>query len=431
MYSDEIEEELFAFGFKSNLDFTVYKYYANVKTSADILMKDGFIVASTLQIYAADHCTRKCEFCTTSAPSRRVHTGDVKAFIKYINFLYDYNVKFNNINITGGEPFTNKSISSFICELRSGIKYGVRFVITTNGFWLDAAERFPSGLSEGDGIVISKYPEIVFGVGGLDRYQTLINRLNAVRPESIVTTESYFFRAWTFTSNPKHGYPVNCVLAINLSLSDSGILYKCCIAPGARYSPKMTPEFLALSHQLEVNLEENQDKEALRRWILSPLPSVCGFCTAHYPTEYYPVRDIRSSARLFDFSGGCNSEMLECGFSCSDPSGAWINSSSATMVFSGLPIAETDSPLVVCTFRIMYRMSLCVQKLSVLVELPGSEWKDNWEFNFEHRSFLEQNNFRVLFIPKALIRSKKFFRLKFSITEPNISLGIKYVIWES
>ena len=203
---------------------------------SDFFKKDGeFLLAPTLHIYASDHCTKCCESCTTSSPHRRAHFGDAEKFTKYINLLYDNHVKVGNINITGGEPFAHKNLEQFIKTLRSGMKYHVPFLVTSNGFWIDDADQYPSGLAKGDGVMISRYPDIIFSCGGLAHYEALINRLKATQPNPIIQQNAIFFREWTFTNVPHYGYPQDCGLAKNLTVSNSGIFYKCCVAPGALF----------------------------------------------------------------------------------------------------------------------------------------------------------------------------------------------------
>jgi hypothetical protein len=334
--------------------------------------------------------------------------------------LFDNHVKFGNINITGGEPFANKHLEQFIKELRSGIKYYIPFLITTNGFWIDDADRYPSGLAKGDAVMISRYPDIVFNCGGLARYESLINRLKATRPESYHTTESYFFKEWTFTNVPRDDFSQNCGLARNLTISDFGVLYKCCVAPGALANPKMTSEFRERYDQLQLNLDGDVGEEQIHRWILATLPSACLFCTAHDSGKYYPVRDEGSAHRLIDFANGENRELLESGFSWPEPRGVWTESDAATMRIPPLDVSVSASHWIRLVFRLRTYLNTRVPRLEMLIGSPDCDWKDRWEFGIsDYKSFNEQRNYRSLFIPKAILSQKEPFRLSFEIRHPH------------
>ncbi len=385
---------------------------------SDYFRKHGqILVAPTLQIYASNHCTKNCEGCTTSSPHRRAHFGDASAFVRYINLLYRNNVRFRNINITGGEPFANKNLEQFIRSLRSGIDYYVRLLITSNGFWIDDADRFPSGLAESDGVMISRYRDIIFKCGGLARYEALINRLNATRPESYQTTESYLFKEWAFTNVPRADFSGECGLAVNLTVSDTGLLYRCCVAPGAPFNPKVTPEFRERHDQLHINLDGGIDQEQIHRWILAPLPSACRFCSSHNNMKYYPVRDVGATYRVIDFADGNNREVLNSGFSLSDSKGVWTEGDAARMHIPPLDMSASAPNGIRLVFRLQSSLNSRMPRVDISIGCPDSDWKDRWEFEMSSsKSFNEQGNYRSLFIPKAILGEKQPFRLDFKIT---------------
>ncbi|WP_420134397.1 radical SAM protein [Rhodopseudomonas sp.] len=382
--------------------------------SIDKYLTDGdYLVAPLLQIYAADHCTQRCHFCTTSAPHRKAHEGDIEAFIKYINQMYSDRIKFAVINILGGEPFLHSNLSGFVRRLREGMAYPARFVVTTNGFWLNEMDEHPSGLEAGDRIIISRYADVIRDVGGIDRYNSLISKLSQTRPETIEITDAFHFREWEFSEEPVYGFPLDCDLADNVSLADDGTVHRCCVAPASRFSPRATKAFLDRSEELEFKLNRDTD---LRSWLQSPLPDACGYCTAHYNTPYYPLRSLTVSGEQYLFTQGANRDMLQSGFSSVEPGGVWTDGPEAIMTFQSLPRGRAKSPYITFLFFATAFLTENVREMSVTIEVVGSSWRDKWVLpRSDVANFADCNDLHALFVPHEVLDDQGPFTLKFTI----------------
>ncbi|MGP9811908.1 radical SAM protein [Rhodopseudomonas sp. NSM] len=381
--------------------------------------ENGYLVIPSLQIYAADHCTQRCQFCTTSSPHRKAHQGDVDAFVKYINKMHDRHVKFDAVNILGGEPFLHKNLADFVHRLRAGMAYRARFVITTNGFWLGEMDDYPSGLEAGDGITFSRYADVIHDVGGVDRYNSLIEKLKRTRPENIDTNDAFHFREWQFTEEPMYGFPLDCELADNVSLADTGEVHRCCVAPASRFSPRVTKAFLDRVDELEYRIDADEGL-SLKDWLRSPLPDACAYCTAHHETPYYPLRSLSVIGKQFTFSGDENLSMLSSGFSRPEPGGVWTVGSEAVMSFADLPEGRSRSPYVTFIFMATPHLTALVPDMKVTVEILGTEWKEFWSVPPKSpKAFFGNTTMHALFVPNEIARCAKPLQLKFTIDRPH------------
>ncbi|MFC0242845.1 hypothetical protein [Rhodopseudomonas telluris] len=385
--------------------------------------ESGYLVIPSLQIYAADHCTQRCQFCTTSSPHRRAHQGDVDGFIKYINRMYDQGVKFDTINILGGEPFLHKNLADFNRRLRAGMTYRARFLITSNGFWLGEMDEYPSGLEAGDGITFSRYSDVIHDLGGLDRYNSLVEKLKRTRPEEISTNDAFHFREWHFTEEPRFGYPLDCELADNVSLTDTGEVHRCCVAPASRFSPRVTKAFLDRVDELEYRIDREEQGIELRDWLKSPLPDACAYCTAHAETPYYPLRSLSVIGDQIPFTDGQNKDMLVSGFAPPEAPGVWTVGPEAVISFPKLPQGRTRSPNLTFLFAATPHLSPVVPEMNVTIEIPGTTWKDRWVMPPRHpQQFFGNTTLYTLFVPNEIAQSVSPLQLKFSIDRPHSPL---------
>lgn len=362
-----------------------------------------YYIFPVIQIHIADHCTKKCEFCTTSSPHMKAKFSIASNFIRAINYLNEIGIRFKTINLCGGEPFSNKRLDELILELRNEINYVFRIEITTNGFWLDKPKFFLKNLKSSDVIIISVYADIVREMGGSTRYNRLISEAKSKIKSEMIKTESLFFREWELTETPKFGFPKWCGLASSITLTDDFKLFRCCVSPTALNNPNFRSLKFELKYKkLYIDLSSNPTFELAYSFLTSELPDTCGYCTAHYPTQYFPTRDIDSKFDLINFGSDDFDLIKKSGFSYREHNGVWSVATNSSIVIPKELYERhwSEKNGLWITFKVNFHSAPKDSFFDVEVTIPQEQYKDYWNFSKdENLKFNEQPNFKNISLP--------------------------------
>jgi len=195
-----------------------------------------------INLMAVDNCTNTCKYCSTSSPFAKKQCYPASAFFPWLDLLVREQVEFENIAITGGEPFLHDDIFSFLSDLKK--RYSKKKIgITTNFFWANedavrqTALRMDSLL---DTMLISVYPNVVERIGGMQRFNELIDLLRTLCPKVniAISGESYAYMiGWKLHKN-KRKVRNYCVTSDCYILRADGKISHCSIGVGLENRPE-------------------------------------------------------------------------------------------------------------------------------------------------------------------------------------------------
>lgn len=244
---------------------------------------------SNISLLAVEHCTNSCQFCSTSSPFAPRKYYSVSDFLPWLQLLVKNNIDFSSISITGGEPFIHPFISDFITELRGHFPEKT-LGLTTNFFWATPEKiiQNSSAINKLDGILISKYPNIVNRLGGEKIFNELVVQLQGLCPNvTIQMSDITHFGKWEIQPNP---VPVRkfCSTSSCYVLRSDGMISHCAIGAGLKNRPEYT-SILERNREYLYDLKTGTD--GLLEWSYKYPFDLCSFCTFWYcqPTEWKSI----------------------------------------------------------------------------------------------------------------------------------------------
>jgi hypothetical protein len=187
-----------------------------------------------IELRVADHCNNVCRHCNQRSPQAAKRDHDAAEYLPWLGRLAEGGVSFDQINLTGGEPFLHHDLTGFTAAFR------VRFpqtalVLISNGFWLGerafAAHR--EVFTTVNALVFSLYPNIEHMHGGREAMLAKLGRLKHLHPDlEIVTVGRAAFYPVSFdVSVVPPAEP--CRWADCTGLSPDGRLTRCTVASSA------------------------------------------------------------------------------------------------------------------------------------------------------------------------------------------------------
>ncbi|MBF0515390.1 MAG: radical SAM protein [Desulfovibrionaceae bacterium] len=255
-----------------------------------------------IELHAVDHCNNVCRDCNQRSPhsARRDYApGD---YLPWLKRLDAGGVGFDQINITGGEPFLHPDLAGFAAAFRGGFP-DKNLVVISNGFWLSdesfaAHEKLFGAINA---LVFSIYPNIAHAHGGRAAMLAKLGRLKERHPglEIITVGRAEFYPIRFDASVTPPAEP--CRWADCTGLLPDGRLTRCTVAANAHVGQDCLPEPLA-SRDLYFDLRGDLGEIAAWRtkWPLdvcsrctaktaAPLPWKAGAATRRldYETEYF------------------------------------------------------------------------------------------------------------------------------------------------
>jgi len=244
-----------------------------------------------------DHCNNVCRHCNQRSPlaARRDYApGD---YLPWLDRLDAGNVRFDQINITGGEPFLHADLAHFAGAFRRRFP-DKTIVVISNGFWLsDAAHAAHERLFESiNALVFSIYPNIAHFHGGREAMLAKLSRLKEHCPalEIITVGRAEFypirFDAASATAPPdtSAAAAAPCRWADCTGLTPDGRLTRCTVAacahigrPGAgAATASPTPAEPAPLESRDLYFDLRGDLAGLTAWRETWPLDVCSRCTA-------------------------------------------------------------------------------------------------------------------------------------------------------
>jgi len=231
-----------------------------------------------IELHAVDHCNNVCRHCNQRSPfaARRDYApGD---YLPWLGLLEAAGVAFDQINLTGGEPFLHADLSRFAQAFRRRFT-DKAIVVISNGFWLsDVSNAAHEGLFASiNALVFSIYPNIAHAHGGREAMLAKLGRLKDRYPGlEIITVGRGEFYPIRFDAQAS---PLDapCRWADCTGLAPDGRLTRCTVAAYAHVG------HAALAGPMEsrdLYFDLRGDPAALAAWRAKWPLDVCSRCTA-------------------------------------------------------------------------------------------------------------------------------------------------------
>jgi len=260
-----------------------------------------FDMMRNVNLLVAEHCSNTCEHCSTGSPFLGKQTHPAAGFFPWLDALVRGGVEFNDISLTGGEPFLHPEVrdGSFMRALRE--RYPDKRVnATTNFYWGSERliERFAPAVAEFFALDVSLYANLVERLGGQARVHELLDLLAAACPSTIITPiERPTFIAWELHEEER---PVQgpCVTSDCFILRPDGRISHCSIAIGAEGNPAFAPILASTSEGL---FDIARGVEGFREWADTYPFDLCRHCTMwhedHVPLRFLDRHEMSAQRR--------------------------------------------------------------------------------------------------------------------------------------
>jgi hypothetical protein len=249
-----------------------------------------------IELHAVDHCNNVCRHCNQRSPHafrRDYAPGD---YLPWLDKLDTLKASFDQINITGGEPFLHADLAYFAGAFRRRFP-NKTIVVISNGFWLseDAYAAHEALFDSINALVFSIYPNIAHFHGGREAMLAKLGRLKERYPglEIITVGRTEFYPISFHAQVAPPATP--CRWADCTGLLPDGRLARCTVAAyahigqtppraaSARTAPPGSLDPLALSAPLDsrdLYFDLHGDLTGLAAWRAKWPLDVCSRCTA-------------------------------------------------------------------------------------------------------------------------------------------------------
>ena len=246
-----------------------------------------------IELHCVDHCNNNCRWCNSHSPFAPDRTYDAEEYYPWLDTLVRNRIGFSMLSITGGEPFLHPRLFEFCQKLRQ--RYAKRLMLSTNLFWLSEFDiefhRPLFGLLHT--LRVTVFPNMVRGLGGLERVQKLLERLKATTPQVYVDVrlaEEHFCRL-EFTAESLD-VDQHCPCAESLNLLVDGRLARCAPGAYAQFSPHAIREF---RESADMFYDLRQPGADFWHWKYKWPMDACSHCT-HFRQERSPWK-VESGTR--------------------------------------------------------------------------------------------------------------------------------------
>ena len=219
-----------------------------------------------LAIHAVDHCNQKCLYCNNHAPFAHKKEYSAEDYFPHFDRMIEIGLEFDEIGISGGEPFLHSDLLGFVRNLK--VRYKKRIAVATNLYWLKdgvdgAVFKFI------DALLPSIYPHNI-------RKRRLLENITKKHHVEIHYREKSVFFKLEFLSEPQSVTQFCSSQANCTNLLTSGKLSRCATAAYADLNPFVSDEFL--KHRNDIFFDLYGDcsfPEWLTKWPLD----ACAYCT--------------------------------------------------------------------------------------------------------------------------------------------------------
>ena len=234
-----------------------------------------------IELHAVDHCNNVCRHCnqrSPHAPRRDYAPGD---YLPWLDRLDALGVHFDQINITGGEPFLHADLAGFAQAFRRRFP-DKTIVVISNGFWLseDACAAHAGLFGAINALVFSIYPNIAHVHGGREAMLAKLTRLKQHHPNlEIITVGRGEFYPIRFDADPAAAgaAAAPCRWADCTGLAPDGRLTRCTVAASAHIGRDASA---APIHGRDLYFDLRGDLSRLAAWRETWPLDVCSRCTA-------------------------------------------------------------------------------------------------------------------------------------------------------
>ena len=263
-----------------------------------IAVETEFNMMENINLLITEHCNLACTHCGTGAPFAKKISHPAVSFIEWLDLLEKKNIPFRWISLTGGEPFLHPEVrdGSFIQLLRT--RYPSKKVgLTTNFFWASEKRIINYapiiGMLNG-GVAISIYEPIVRKLGGLDKYNNLVQLLIEACPNTyIIVDDRQSFQKWKFHEEECE-VTGSCSTSDCFNLKPDGKLTHCSLAIAVQNIPEYMG-ILQKSKEALLDLRDLKDidgREVFLSWSRKYPFDLCSHCTMWHG-EYEPWSQVR------------------------------------------------------------------------------------------------------------------------------------------
>jgi len=232
---------------------------------------------ASISILAVEHCTNRCQHCSTCSPFANKISYPASAFFPWLDMLENVLVPFEYIAITGGEPFLHHDIGALVHDLRE--RYPSKVIgISTNFFWANEnmIRMYAPMIRQLNGLLISLYPNLVNKLGSLDRFDKLVNLVRKLCPEIAVEVRSQsHFLSWELHMD-KREVKDTCGTSDCYVLRSDGKISHCSIGVGLENRPEYQPVVNTSKERL---FDLSKGIEGFKSWCLKYPFDLCFHCT--------------------------------------------------------------------------------------------------------------------------------------------------------
>jgi hypothetical protein len=230
-----------------------------------------------VNLLAVEHCTNMCKYCSTSSPFASKRTHSAGAFFPWLDMLIQNGITFENIAITGGEPFLHPDLPVFIDELRE--RYPDKEIgLTTNFYWANEKKirSIAPNLRSLDKMLISKYPNTVAKVGGNRQFDSLVNLLRDRCPAlEISVADGSHLIAWELHTD-KRKPKAYCCTSDCYVLRTDGKISHCSVGVGV----ENRAEYAEIANESKERLYDlTQGISGFLSWTRKYPIDLCSHCT--------------------------------------------------------------------------------------------------------------------------------------------------------
>lgn len=271
----EFYEDIRNAGVNPLLHYLPFGMYEGRKPNSD---SHALYNVNNINLFAVEHCTNTCHYCSTSSPFSRRMSHPASSFFPWLDLLEAERIPFLHISITGGEPFLHHNLGVFIHELRE--RYPFKKIKTaTNFYWANEntiRSYAPIIQLLNGGLDISLYGNVITKLGSLERFNSLVYLLRELCPETTIEVGNRpSFVSWKLHEDERE-VKDRCCTSNCYVLRTDGKISHCSIGAGIENRPEYLP-IINLSKERLFDL--NKGINGFLSWALKYPFDLCFHCT--------------------------------------------------------------------------------------------------------------------------------------------------------
>lgn len=235
-------------------------------------------IIQRLEFHAVDHCTQACKYCSHASNIAEKKSYFSWHYKKWIELLHQMGFEFDEICVSGGEPFLAHNLPDM---LKVGNQYAKETSCITNGFWINRwyLPKYSDSMRRINILLVTLYKPIVDGMGGIENVHKYLDSMREYYKHCNITHFiPHVIETFGRTGFHKDVHPVvntRCNFRKCLQLYDNGTLSRCCAV-----RQPMIDKSIDLSKVSDVffDLKQEFSPQELIGWLEDPIPKICEHC---------------------------------------------------------------------------------------------------------------------------------------------------------